>query len=305
MPALVMIAASGTAQRRLIHDVSAELEKREFSAAGKSEGGEWNYLLSDNMSGGLFDDKSYIIVESAQELGPFPPALALMAESEETASTVLLLVYDDDAKQAKIFPKELLPKIRVVKPPKFPVWPRERQLWTLNLAKELGANMQPEAAAVIVELMEDPEEIRSQITNLKLLKAGSAITPDDVFQMCIDDGSRNILRLIDGLCSGNFPEVFTCLKAIAKNGEVIPSLVPIHNRMRLAWYAGLNCAAFKNALAPSKDYAWKMGLAAHRKYGHKKISAFMADILRINIDERSGTGSGWCGLEMAIIKLMS
>ena len=54
MPALLLIAASGTAQRRLLEETAAELEKKGYVAAGKQEGGEWSSRLSDNMTGGLF-----------------------------------------------------------------------------------------------------------------------------------------------------------------------------------------------------------------------------------------------------------
>ena len=62
MPALLLIAASGTAQRRLLEETAAELEKKGYVAAGKQEGGEWSSLLSDNMTGGLFDESRFIIV---------------------------------------------------------------------------------------------------------------------------------------------------------------------------------------------------------------------------------------------------
>ena len=65
MPQLLLIAASGTAQRRLLEETAAALEKEGYTAAGKQEGGEWNSLLSDNMTGGLFDEKRFVVASSS------------------------------------------------------------------------------------------------------------------------------------------------------------------------------------------------------------------------------------------------
>ena len=76
MPQLLLIAASGTAQRRLLEETAAALEKEGYTAAGKQEGGEWNSLLSDNMTGGLFDekrggiDKGHFARWAGRRLGP-------------------------------------------------------------------------------------------------------------------------------------------------------------------------------------------------------------------------------------------
>ena len=120
MPQLLLIAASGTAQRRLLEETAAALEKEGYTAAGKQEGGEWNSLLSDNMTGGLFDEKRFVVVESAFTMGPFPEKLASVVEPQ--SDVILLLVYESDAKAqpSKFIPKEILSKCRVVKPVKMP-----------------------------------------------------------------------------------------------------------------------------------------------------------------------------------------
>ena len=108
MPALLLIAASGTAQRRLLEETAAELEKKGYVAAGKQEGGEWSSLLSDNMTGGLFDESRFIIVESAPLLGPFPEKLSSMIDAD--SSVTLVLVYESEIKSqpAKFIPKDVL-----------------------------------------------------------------------------------------------------------------------------------------------------------------------------------------------------
>lgn len=306
MPALLVIAASGTAQRRLLEETAAELEKKGYAAAGRQEGGEWNSLLSDNMTGGLFDESRYIVVESAPLMGAFPEKLSSMIE--QTSSVVIVLVYESDAKSRpeKFIPKDLLKKCKVIKAKEFPRWPRERIRWTLELSKELGINLTRDGAAMVIELLEDPEEIRSQLKSLGMLKKGAPITADDAAEMCLDDGGRNLLRLLDGLCTGDIAGVLKSIRLMQRTDDLIPTLVPIHNRMRLAWYAGLGQDAmlFSKALG-AKDYAMRMARQADRRCGHAALTEFMSSLMRINIEERSGTGAGWHSLEAAVIEFMS
>ena len=306
MPQLLLIAASGTAQRRLLEETAASLEKKGYTAAGRQEGGEWNSLLSDNMTGGLFDENRYIIIESAPLLGPFPEKLSELAVN--AASVVIVLVYESDAKNspAKFIPKSVISKCMLLKPAEFPRWPRERQSWTMKLAKELGVDLAPDGAAMLVELLEDPEEIRSQLKSLGLFRKGVTAGAADVEQLCLDDGSRNLLKFLDGICAGDYKNVLYSLRALERGGELIPLLVPLHNRMRLAWYAGAGRDAplFAKALG-AKDYAWKMARQADRKYGHAAVTEFLCALIRMNVEERSGAGAGWNGLEAAVIELLS
>lgn len=316
MPALLLISASGTAQRRILEEAASKLQKKGYSAAGRQEGGEWSSLLSDNLSGGLFDENRFIVVESAAALGPFPEKLSGMVDPDGSVS--LILVYDTDTSQTagkrmtpdKLIPKDVLAKCELLKGEEFPRWPRERQQWTSKLAGEFGVKLSSEGTAMIVELLDDPEEIRAQIKSLALLKRGAPVSADDVRQLCLDDGSRNLLRLLDGLCSGDFTGVIKSLRSMrrsgAKSGDLNGLFASLQNRMRLAWYAGTGRSApiFAKALG-ARDYAWKMGREADRRYGHPALTEFMSELMRLQIDERSGSGSGWNGLETVLVKLMS
>ena len=312
MPALLVISASGTAQRRLLEETEAELEKKGFVPAGRQEGGEWVSLLSDNLSGGLFDENRYIVVESASELGPFPEKLAYMADPQ--GAVALILVYDTDSQgegkraagPSKLIPKEVLAKCRMLRAAEFPRWPRERQQWVLSLAKELKVALSRGAVAMLVELTDDPEEIRSQLKSLGLLRKAKEVDEEDVKLICLDDGSRNLLRLLDGLCTGNFEGVTKSIASTKKRDDVNSVFTPVHNRMRLAWYAGMGkeAALFAKALG-AKDYAWRMGKEADSLYGHRAISEFIAELLSTVIEERGGVGSGWNGFETAIVRLLS
>ena len=134
MPSLLLISASGTAQRRLLEETVADHEKKGYVISGRQEGGEWGPLLSDNLSGGLFDEKRIVIVESAALMGPFPESLDTMVDGD--SSVLILLVYDSDP--VKIFPAQTLEKSRILKAAPFPRWPRERMMWASGLAAEMG-----------------------------------------------------------------------------------------------------------------------------------------------------------------------
>lgn len=179
-------------------------------------------------------------------------------------------------------------------------------MWTTDLAKDMKIKIDRDAVALIIELTEDPEEIRRQLSSLSMLKKGGTVKASDVENMCLDDGTRNLLKLLDGLCSGDHIKTLKSLNAISKNGDLIPLVSAIHNRMRLAWYASMHPSKgslFAESLG-AKNYAWKMAGNAARKYSAGSISKFVLGLIKINIDEKSGTGSGWIGLETLVIELM-
>lgn len=302
MPSLRLIVASGTGQRRLLEETVTEYEKKGYTLGGRQEGGEWVPLLSENMSGGLFDENRLIIVDSAALMGAMPEQLSPMVEKD--SPVIIVLVYDTDP--SKLIPKDVMKKCTILKPAEFPHWPRERQQWVSNLAREMGLKMDGGAISLIVELIDDSEEIRGQMKSLAAMKRDAVITAADVDAMCLDDGSKSLLRLLDGLCNGDRIAVLKNLTSISKNGDLIPLTSALHNRMRLAWYAAANpreSAMFAKALG-ARDYAWRMAGYAAKRYGKEALSRFVTGLIKINIDEKSGMGSGWNGMETLVIELL-
>jgi len=94
MPHLRLIVASGTGQRRLLEETVTEFKKKGYQLTARQEGGEWVALLSENMSGGLFDENRLIVVDAAVLLGALPHNLESMVEKE--SSVVIVLVYETD-----------------------------------------------------------------------------------------------------------------------------------------------------------------------------------------------------------------
>lgn len=302
MPNLRLIVASGTGQRRLLEETINEFEKKGYILGARQEGGDWVSLLSENMSGGLFDENRLIVVDSAALMGAMPENLESMVETE--SPVIIILVYDSDP--SKLIPKDAIRKCTVLKPMEFPRWPRERQGWVANLAKDMDIDIARDAVAMIVELLDDPEEIRSQLVSLSMLRREGRITAADVDTLCLDDGSRNLLRLLDGICIGDYCASIRNLHSIAKNGDLIPLVSALHNRMRLAWYSAMyprQGALFAKSLG-ARDYAWKMAVQAAHKYGTEAIGKFVTGLIKININEKSGKGAGWDSLETLVIELI-
>lgn len=303
MPSLHLIVASGTAQRRVLEETVGALEKKGYVLSGRHEGGEWGPLLAENMSGGLFDENRLVVIEGAPLLGAMPENLIPLVEP--ASAVIILLVYD--AEPVKLIPKEALKKCVVVRPEEFPRWPRERQAWVAALAQKMGLTMDRAAIALIVELLDDPEEIRAQLVSLSLLKNNSPIKKADVEELCLDDGSSSLLKLLDALCNGDALGALGSLRAISARGELFPLIAALHNRMRLALYAARyqsDGARFARALG-ARDYAWRQAGAAARRYGARALVDFVVGLIKINIEEKSGRGAGWFGLELLVLELLA
>jgi DNA polymerase III delta subunit len=302
MPELRFIVASGTAQRRLLEDSAAALEKEGYVLSSRQEGGDWVSLLSDNMSGGLFDEKTFTVIDSAPLMGAMPKKLAPMAAGGDS---IILLVYESDP--SKFVPKEIVKRSKVIRAPEFPRWPRERQAWVSNMAKGMGVSLTPSAISLMVELLEDPEEIRRQLLSLSSLNRSGKIGEEDVRQLCMDDGSGNLLKLLDGVCEGKAGSALAALRAISRREPLVPIMTSLHNRMRLAWYSascGRDARLFEKALG-ARNYAWRMAGRAAGRYGSNALGRFVTGLIRLSIEERSGRGSGFAGLELLLLELMS
>lgn len=303
MPSLHMIVASGTAQRRLLEETIASYAKQGYALSSRQEGGEWVSLLSENMSGGLFDDNRLVVVDEADQMGALPKKLLPLVERE--SSVILLLVYAKSP--SKLFPKDVLNKSKILKPEEFPRWPNERQRWVNSLARKNKIKINSDAVALIVDLMDDPEEIRSQLKSLGQLKHGDIITLEDVDLMCLNDGSKSLLRILDGLCYCKVHDVMKNFYMLKRNGELLPLISALHNRMRLAWYHAENptsSAEFSKALG-ARNYAWRQASNAAQIYPKTALKEFSFGLIRLNIAEKSGTGAGWSQLETMLIKLLS
>lgn len=302
MPSLHLIVASGTAQRRVLEETIEAFKKKGYVLSGRQEGGEWVPLISENMSGGLFNENRLVVVDSAELLGSMPENLSGMVVPD--AAVVILLVYD--AEPTKLIPKEIFKKCAVVRAKEFPRWPRERRTWVANTAKEMGLIVDRDAVDLIVELLGDPEEIRAQLISLSIYRKNIPVKASDVEDICLDDGSGALFKLLDALCNGDAAAAIKNLRIISGRGELFPLITALHNRLRLALYAAeyqRDGMRFARALG-ARDYAWRQAGNAARRYGAEALADFVVGLITLNMEEKSGRGSGWFRLELLILNLL-
>lgn len=309
MPNFYVISAGGTTQRQMLETVLDELSKKGYTEGTRQEGGEWSEIISDSLSGGLFDDKRYILVENAALLGTMPEKYGKFVSTSPDESVAIILVYGDDAKatHTKFLSKEILKSCNISKPAPFPIWANERVAWVLNRSRELGINMARDGAQAIVDSLDTPEEIAAVLQNFRGFD--KQVTQQLVSDLVLDDGSKNSLRLIDSLCTR---QVSTCMKAfhaLAKDGAsdtLIKTLASVENRLRLCLFAKeADNQIYARAVEAKKSYAWKMARACAAKYSQISILKYLARIIALSITEKSGTGGGWQAFELSTAEFLS
>lgn len=309
MPNFYIVSANGTTQRQMLETVLSELGKKGYTEGTRQEGGEWSEIISDSLSSGLFDDKRYILVENAALLGILPEKYEKFVSSSSDESVAIILVYDDDAKanHTRFLSKDVLKLCKISKPAPFPLWANERVVWVMNRSRELGLNMTRDGAQAIVDSLDTPEEIAAVLQNFRGFS--KPVTQQLVSDLVLDDGSKNSLRLIDSICMG---QVATCLKtfhALAKDDSqetMHKTLASVENRLRLCLFAKEpDNQIYARTIEAKKNYAWKMARTCAAKYSAQSILKYLSRIIAISITEKSGTGGGWQGFELATAEFLT
>jgi len=307
VPHVCLLIAGGSAQRRLIETTTAKLAAKGYEQISRREGGDWHALLTENRSAGLFASRSVIQVEGVDQLGSFPAKLAPFLEPDG-ASVVILLICKSESENP--IPKDLQKQCSLIKAPAEPSpWSKERDAIITRAMKTHGVSVTHDAVSLLKDLFDDTGELASEADKLALycqMTGKKEAARRDVEAFCLTDGSRGLLKLLDGFCSGSYAQCLENLELLREEGELLPLLSALHNRTRLALYA---CAfpaekqRFAKALA-AKDYAWRNAESAARLYGKEKLLAFTVSLIRINANEKSGQGSGWRDLFIELVTLM-
>lgn len=273
----------------------------------RQEGGDWNSLLTENRGGGLFGGKGFVVVDDAEKLGSMPPALAPLLEGPESSVVIFLVC---KAESASFIPKEFAGKCSVSKAAEFSPWSKDRDDMIREISKRRGVSVNRDAVALLKDLFEDSGELASETEKLALfseMRKQSEISVTDIELFCLSDGSRSLLKLLDGICSGNCVESLYSLDVLSRNGELLPLVSALHNRIRLAYYlvsSPRDKSVFAKALG-ARDYALRQADQAARIYGKAKLQACMIGLIRINANEKSGMGASWRDLNLLLIELMS
>ena len=305
MPHLRIIASGGAAARRLVAEELEALSKKGRAFAGTREGGEWPALIAAGRSAGLFDEKRVSVVESAELLGPFPEELVPYLEGED-ASEVILLLFEKDP--GKVFSPAAKKKIAQIKGESVPFWSAQRKRWLLDLARKEGVAVSDDAAALLVELLEDPEEVRAELLKLGAYAHGGSVDAGMVKELSFDEGRNTMLKFLDAFCQARAPEVFAALERFKQEPSMLPLLTGLYNRIRPALYLGIFPSAGGERVRSAleiKDYALKMGREALRHYSPKALGDLSFGLLALSWKEKTSFAEGWPGFESLLIDCMA
>jgi DNA polymerase-3 subunit delta len=306
MPRLIAIEGHES-QRRKLEELLSDLEKKGYVLTGKFEAasvqGGWPGVVATSRNGGLFDDKRMTVVESAEQLGSFPPSLGDFLEDD--ADDVVIAVFGGDTK--KVFAKEILKKISFIRSEaSVPPWGRRE--WLTNLAREKSCRLDGAAAALLAESLESQEELRAELDKLAFYSGGEPITVETVKQLSFDEGGNALLRFLDGVCQARFKDVLNALKYLQSDPSPLPLLTALYNRLRPALYIACSSPrAEKQVLAAvgaTREYALRMARSALGHFGRDNIEHFMLSLIRLSYLEKTSLAEGWIGFETALWRLL-
>ncbi|MDR2175637.1 MAG: hypothetical protein LBO82_06835 [Synergistaceae bacterium] len=307
MPRLIAIEGHES-QRRKLEELLDELSKKGYALTGKFEaasvGGGWPEVIAASRNRGLFDDKRMTIVEGAEQLGAFPPALNGYLDGGG-ADDVVVAVFGGDTK--KIFAKDSLEKIAFIRPdPSVSPWGRRD--WLIGLARARGAKLESTAAALLAESLESQEELRAELDKLALYADGGIVTVDIVRNLSFDEGGNALLRFLDGVCQARRGDVLNALRHLQSEPSPLPLLTALYNRLRPALHIACSSprteARTLAAIGATREYALRMARSAFDRFGRESVKRFMLSLIRLSYLEKTSAGEGWIGFETALWRLM-
>jgi DNA polymerase-3 subunit delta len=306
MPRLIVIEGHES-QRRKLEESLSDLEKKGYVLTGKFESssvqGAWPGIVAVSRSGGLFDDKRMVVLESAEQLGAFPPALGEFLEPD--ADDVIVAVFNGDSK--KVFPKEVLKAITFVRSDaSVPPWGRRE--WLVNLAREKSCQLDGGAAALLAESVESQEELRAELDKLAFYADGELITVETVKRLSFDEGSNALLRFLDSVCQVRHKDVVKALKYLQLEPSPLPLLTALYNRLRpalaIACFSPQTEKQALSAMGATREYALRMARSALGHFGQDNIKQFMLSLIRLSYVEKTSSAEGWVGFEVALWRLL-
>ena len=300
MPALVLITAPAGAHPRLRAETLARLKKNGYTLERRLETAEWTDLFEEALTPSLFASQRIFEVDDGKSLGPLPEKFVKNVERGEAES--VFLIFSEKTlqkelgaayKQAEIVPYEAAP-----------YWPSQRVGWLQRLAREKGWSLDPAAASLLAEWVEDEEELRSELDKLGRAAPNGRVTVKLVNELSIDEGGKGMLNLLDAVAKADVPETLKSLKVLREDGELIPILSAVHKRVRGACLIASLGDGAANALHLTA-FQTKTAAAMARLYGGPLLSLLLGELIRLSWCERSGDGEGWDGLEKLLLAAMS
>lgn len=302
MPHFKVIPNAGATTRRLLDETLESLETLGYGRGPVQEGGDWHTLLSESRSGGLFCERLVTVVEGAELLGPYPEELVHLIE-DEGADGVIILVYGGDAR--KFFSTRCREKIFFIEGEKVPFWPSQRKTWLRKFASGKGIRLGEPAAALLVDMLEDPEELRSRVESLGAYTSGKEVTEEMVKRLAFDEGHGKMLQFLDAFCGAQIGEMMRSFEYLRKEPSPLPLITALYNRIRPAVYLSFGSKeAVKKvwALLKVRNYAGRMASEASRRYPANSLMKLASELAALSLREKTSAGEGWQGVETALFR---
>ncbi|HAA47859.1 MAG TPA: hypothetical protein DCE03_05170 [Synergistaceae bacterium] len=304
---LLVVNAAGSSQRRLLEEIIREYEREGYVLAGSFDGKSWVELLVDGRSGGLFEDRRIIVAESAETMGTLDADLVSLAEPSRKRDTLCILLYSEDP--SRYLPRELLRKLEVRKAEKIPPWTDARVAWMQKQTSRGGAaRWTTEAMRLLAEWVEDPEELRKEMEKLEQAAGEAGVTEELVRKLCLDEGGKLLLKLLDGLCHGDIEDVLSSLSRMRDKEEPLRVISALHKRMRYSMYLARYGQQKGKKLVMNmgaKPYQVKQANAAASRFSAEGLSRFVQDMVKTAFLAKTSSADVWDHVEIAALRLLA
>lgn len=305
MPHFIALTGSGSGQRKLLADCTAELRGKGFDSIERFSGESWRDLFDISRTGGLFEERRAVVVEAADALGPLPEDLYGEVTGPESG-VVFLLVLEQEP--SKTLPSGLSGRISFRKPPSIPYWVDGRVQWLEREARSRKIKITAKALHLLAECVEDPQEMSVELDKLGIASGGAVVDEDTVSALTVDEGGRRMLALLDGLCKGDVGAVIEALSCLRGRDEPIKILSALHKRMRIAMYLSMAGGSLEKTVETALDVTRYQGRSAHeaaRIFPTGSLRTFVTGMARESALAKSGMGRGWDGIELEILRLLT
>lgn len=300
MPALVLIAAPAGAQSRLRTETLSAYEKKGYVLDRRLEAAAWPELFEEALTPSLFIPRRIFEVDDGRSLGVLPNKYKKNVERGD--ADVIFLIHSDKPLQKEL--GDVFKLALSVPYEAAPYWPNQRTSWLQKLVRAAGCSIDAAAAALLVEWIEDEEELRSEIDKLSKAAPNKRITVQLVNSLSMDEGGKEMLRLLDAVAKVDVAAVVKSLGSLREEGELIPILAAVHKRVRGAMFIAQLGDAGAGATHLT-NFQTKTAHAMARVYGPTLLSLWLGELIRLSWSERNGEGEGWEGLEKLVLAVMS
>ena len=273
-----------------------ELRGKGFETFERFSGESWQDLFGVLNTGGLFEEKRAFVVEGADQLGPFPEG-ALDGLLRSGQSTVCLLV-------SRRKSHRLNPSRRIFSPPEAAKCLSGPD--RLQCERSQGTRIKTQGAFSLVEC--EARRNDSELEKLGRASGGEQVGPELVESLVVDEGGKQMLALLDGLCQGDTASVLRVLSYLRRREEPLKIISALHKRMRIAMYlygASQPLAQAVESALEIKPYQGRLARKAVSIYPKTAIRDFVLAMARESAAGKSGLGRGWDGLELEILRLLS